>query len=293
MSYTPDATNASQPTGNVQLSTAAAEFRAIKQRIIDVVTAQDARDDLQDTAISTAQSTANTGVANAATAQGTANTALANAATAQGTANTGVSDAAAAQATADTALANSATAQGTADRAVAGLVGQTLTGTGNFTVPAGISQLRVTLRGGSTASKSLGDFNGDVGGGANFAFYAVARDATEVSKTVAVTAGDIIAYSAGAGQQLEWVQPTLASYKAVRESASAGNTTFGSITAARATSFYTPDSTDLVAIESATFVSSHAYDGKMPQVVAGSTGNTAPDMNTYTAGEAGYILVNW
>ena len=53
-----------------------------------------------------------------ATAQSTADTALANAATAQTTADTAVTNAAAAQTTADTALANAATAQTTADTAV-------------------------------------------------------------------------------------------------------------------------------------------------------------------------------
>ena len=53
-----------------------------------------------------------------ATAQTTADTALANAATAQTTADTAVTNAAAAQTTADTALANAATAQTTADTAV-------------------------------------------------------------------------------------------------------------------------------------------------------------------------------
>jgi len=66
----------------------------------------------------TAQTTADTAVTNAAAAQTTADTALANAATAQTTADTAVTNAAAAQTTADTALANAATAQTTADTAV-------------------------------------------------------------------------------------------------------------------------------------------------------------------------------
>ena len=56
-----------------------------------------------DTAANAAQTTANTGVANAAAAQTTANTGVANAAAAQTTANTGVTNAAAAQGTANTA----------------------------------------------------------------------------------------------------------------------------------------------------------------------------------------------
>ncbi len=56
---------------------------------------------VQDGTIATAQSTANTGVTNAATAQSTANTGVTNAATAQSTANTGVTNAATAQSTAN------------------------------------------------------------------------------------------------------------------------------------------------------------------------------------------------
>jgi len=61
--------------------------------------------------VATAQTTADTALANAATAQTTADTALANAATAQTTADTAVTNAAAAQTTADTALTDAATAQ--------------------------------------------------------------------------------------------------------------------------------------------------------------------------------------
>jgi len=68
--------------------------------------------------VATAQTTADTALANAATAQTTADTAVTNAATAQTTADTAVTNAAAAQTTADTALANAATAQTTADTAV-------------------------------------------------------------------------------------------------------------------------------------------------------------------------------
>ena len=69
-------------------------------------------------AIELAQSTATTGVNNAATAQGTANTALANAATAEANAQTGITNAATAQGTANTGVTNAATAQGTANTAL-------------------------------------------------------------------------------------------------------------------------------------------------------------------------------
>ena len=72
------------------------------------------------TNVATAQTTANTALANAATAQTTADTALVNAAAAQTTADTALTNAAAAQGTANTALTNAATAQVTADTALAG-----------------------------------------------------------------------------------------------------------------------------------------------------------------------------
>jgi hypothetical protein len=75
-------------------------------------------------AATTAQITANTGVANAATAQTQANLGVTNAATAQAAANAaqtqanlGVTNAAAAQTTANTAVTNAATAQSTANSA--------------------------------------------------------------------------------------------------------------------------------------------------------------------------------
>lgn len=73
----------------------------------------------QDGAISTAQSTANTALSNAAAAQSSANTALSNAAAAQSSANTAITNAAAAQSSANTALSNAATAQSTANTALA------------------------------------------------------------------------------------------------------------------------------------------------------------------------------
>jgi len=68
--------------------------------------------------VSAAQSTADTGVANAATAQARANVGVANAATAQARADVGVSNAATAQARANVGVANAATAQARADLGV-------------------------------------------------------------------------------------------------------------------------------------------------------------------------------
>ena len=67
--------------------------------------------------VATAQTTADTALANAATAQTTADTAVTNAAAAQTTADTALANAATAQTTADTAVTNAAAAQTTADTA--------------------------------------------------------------------------------------------------------------------------------------------------------------------------------
>lgn len=87
-------------------------------------------------AVATAQTTADTALANAATAQATADTALANAATAQTTADTALANAATAQTTADTALANAATAQTTADTALANAATAQTTANGAATAAA-------------------------------------------------------------------------------------------------------------------------------------------------------------
>lgn len=230
MPYTPDATNASQPTGNVQLSTAAAEFRAIKQRIIDIVTAQDFRDDTQDIAIGAAQSTANTAVSNAAAAQGTANTALANAATAQGTANTGVSNAAAAQGTADAAAASAATAQSAAQAALFTRF-TNLTGLGNWTVPAGVTTINVIVRGASTAQGIFRAFSA----GTNFNFISQAQAGEVKVITMSVTPGDSIPYGTGLGQQLV----TLGSPTTIRENIPASDSFFfNTVARAGITRFY-------------------------------------------------------
>ena len=68
--------------------------------------------------INNAQSTADTGVANAATAQQTANTARQEASAAQSTANTARQEAATAQSTANDAINNASAAQGTANDAI-------------------------------------------------------------------------------------------------------------------------------------------------------------------------------
>jgi len=86
MAYTPDAEDTAQPTGNQALSTAALEFRTLKtyikatktaqasatalvaSNLATALSAQDTRDDGQDSAITAAAALGTTGIANAAAA---------------------------------------------------------------------------------------------------------------------------------------------------------------------------------------------------------------------------------
>ena len=187
MAYTPNAEDTAQPTGNQALSTAALEFRTLKQYIQTTKTAQavtnaaqttatsrvasnlaaalvaqgtrdvtqDTRDDAQDTAISTAQSTANAAAAIAVSAQAAAVAAAANAALSVVKVKSIVS---------------------------------LISGSGNITVPTGATACLAIGKGGDMQGRDSSDF---VTG------YNCATAATKAN-IVTVTAGDSIAFSIGA-----------------------------------------------------------------------------------------------
>lgn len=247
MSYTPDVTNTSQPTGNVQLSTAAAEFRAIKQRIIDVVTAQDARDDAQDTATALVASN----LATALSAQNsrddaqdslisavqlTADAALANAAAAQGTADAGVAFAVTAQITANAGLATRFAA---------------LLGAGGWTVPEGVTSLLVILEGGSTAQ---GFFRSHANG-VNFNFISQSQAGQVKFVAMAVTPGDVIPYGTGVGQTLE----ASGSPATISETVTASDTFFGNSYARAGITRYYYDSGTYVQLDATSLISGYVW----------------------------------
>jgi hypothetical protein len=124
-----DAVNGAQLfTTNSNVSTAQT---TADSAVNDAAAAQSTADSALTNA-ATAQMTADTALANAATAQTTADSAFANAATAQTTADTAVADAATAQTSANSALANAATAQSTADTALTqSAAAQAVAGTAN------------------------------------------------------------------------------------------------------------------------------------------------------------------
>lgn len=192
MPFIADPTNVATPADSDQARNAAAEMRAIKQRITTENAAQDA-------AIGTAQTTANTAVANAAAAQSTANTAVANAATAQGTANTALTNAATAQSTANDALATAS---------ALGFSSVQLTGSGLWNVPVGVTEVIAFMQGGGTASYSAT-------GTKYFPYASVYVRCVPLVGDVkvlrlSVTGGSQLAYAVGVGQILASTAPSYA-----------------------------------------------------------------------------------
>lgn len=180
MAYTPDATDTAQPTGNQALSTAALEFRTLKQYIQTTKTAQDVRDDAQEAATALVASN----LAAALVAQDTRDDAQDTAiSTAQSTATAAGVAAAAAQADATTAIANAALSV----VKVKSIMSIT-NGSGSVTVPTGATSCLVIGKGGDMQGRDSTDFV--IG-------YNCATAATKAN-IIAVTAGDSIAYSIGA-----------------------------------------------------------------------------------------------
>ena len=180
MAYTPDAEDTAQPTGNQALSTAALEFRTLKQYIQTTKTAQDARDDAQETATALLAAALVTQDTRDDAQDVSISTAQSTAATAQSTANTGVANAATAQADATTALANAALSV----VKVKSIVSIT-SGSGSVTVPTGATSCLVIGKGGDRQGRNSNDFS--VG-------YSSTSSATK-AQVLSVSAGASLAYS--------------------------------------------------------------------------------------------------
>lgn len=183
MAYTPNPEDVDAPASSVALSTAAAEFRALKQYIKTTKTAQAA-------ATVAAQSDADA---------------------AQSTADGAVSDAAAAQSTANTALANAATAQGTADAAAAAVAALQIkkfqyiyNGGGGYswTVPAGVTTALFILQSGSTGRGSGGQKY--VGGGYLSHYELINPDLHDVRivRLSDLVAGQVVSLVIGRGESI-------------------------------------------------------------------------------------------
>lgn len=254
MPYTPDAENVDQPTGNQALSTAALEFRTLKQYVQTTKTAQsaatalvasnlaaalvtqDSRDDAQDAAITAAAALGTTGIADAAAAL--------------------------------------LVAQGRLHKVV-------LTGSGNWTVPADVTSLAVALQGGSTAHGHLNSFSS----GANFNYLSQEQAGQQKVVNLAVTPGDVIAYSCGTGQQVAM------SGTNITFPVQATATTFGSVTARTGKTYYYFDSgSGTIRTETDTtlaFSTSTRCDGGMATIITGGNVTTS----AMTDGAAGSITV--
>lgn len=257
MAYTPDAEDTAQPTGNQALSTAALEFRTLKQYIKATKTAQDVRDDAQEAA--TALVAAN--LAAALVTQDTRDDAQ----------DTAISTA---QSTADTALATATTALATRVT--------TLSGSGNYTVPAGVTQIVVVMQGGSTGKGRAQATSGH----GQFAFYMDSVAGEVVAKKVNVTPGQVIAYSVGVGGFVDVVGH--GGLALLEEIISASSSTFGSLEAKINCPRYGYSAGGYDTEANTTFVSHQArYDRRFTTINLGYV--TGTSANSLDAGEAGSI----
>ena len=266
MAYTPNAEDTAQPTGNQALSTAALEFRTLKQYIQTTKTAQaaatalvqtnlnaavatqDTRDDGQDSAITAAAALGTTGIANAATAL--------------------------------------AVAQGKLTKVV-------LTGSGNWTVPAGVTSVLVIVQGGGSCEA---EYSANNWGGHNWSFYSEATAGELVSRVVAVTAGEVLTYVCGVGQQIHRDPSTGTAYTLcymknfIAAESSYFYSSFDTVRARAAISRYAVNVGSTVSREDSSFGFSGHYTGKLPdtQIANAAYG---PNTITQTEGVAGTITL--
>ena len=185
MTYIVNATDPSRPLDTDPRKQGAEELRALKLRVNQLQSALEGAD------------TANAGAASAAA--GAASAALAAANAAQGSAN-------AAQGTADAAVSAASAAQGTADSALSSVsniafnnVSQ-LTGSGDWVVPSGVTQVLALIYSGGTASGSKGFYvhYTDFGYG-QYTIDLAQQVVGHYARLIAVTPAQVISYECGAG----------------------------------------------------------------------------------------------
>lgn len=263
MAYTPDAEDTAQPTGNQALSTAALEFRTLKQYIQTTKTAQatatalvqtnlntavstqDTRDDGQDSAITAAAALGTTGIANAAAAL--------------------------------------AVAQGKLTKAV-------LTGVGSWTVPTGVTSVLVIAQAGGSAQAEI---SADSWGGHSWSFFSEATAGEVVIKLLSVTPGDVITYTCGAGQDLIRDPATGSSFTPcyIKTLTAAGQTNFGSsILAKAAVTRYAVNTGGYVTQDNSNYGYSGHYSGKLVDTQIEAAVYT-PNVSNIVAGTAGTITL--
>lgn len=265
MTYTADATDPTKPLDSDPARKAALELRTIKAKIVEMLGTIGTNATTADTATALVQTNLNT----EAVTRANADTALGNSITTL-TDNT------------NTAIAN---LKANEIRAARGYI---LTGSGNFTVPTGVTSLQVTITSGATAGGVVSAMSG---GALRAQFYAKRKAGQSYTYDVTVTSGQVIAYSCGAGQVLS-IHGTGVN-RTIEQDIAPGFTSFGGV------SVNPPES--LVAYWT-------AY-GTIPTNVPYAINNNAMnvqefspcpfgsdlavDSNTLSNGNPGSILVRW
>lgn len=176
MAYTVSADEPSRPLDTDPRKQGAEELRALKARLIQTRTALEGEDSTNASAAAAALAAANT-------AQGSANTAASAAAAAQSTANTAL------------ALAQAITFKNCIE----------LTGSGNWTVPDGVTQVLAIISSGGTASGSKEFFAKLTSGDPIHVYhdyYTIDLTSQRIGhniKRIGVTPAQVIPYECGAG----------------------------------------------------------------------------------------------
>lgn len=266
MAYTPNAEDTAQPTGNQALSTAALEFRTLKTYIQAIKTAQAARDTAQDVATALVASN------------------LAGALVTQDTRDDN-QDIAIAAAT-NIGITASVLAGTKVNKAV-------LTGSGNWTVPAGVTRILAIVQGGGSCEAA---YSANNWGGHNWSFYSEATAGELVVASVAVTAGDSIAYVCGVGQEVHRDPSTGLSFTPcyMKSFIDAGDSYFYSpfetVRARAAISRFAVNVGSAVSRDGSNFGFSGHYTGKLPDTQIAPAVYT-PNTITQIAGKAGSITL--
>ena len=266
MAYTPNAEDTAQPTGNQALSTAAPEFRTLKQYIQTTKTAQAVRDAAPDVATALVQ----TNLTAAVVAQDTRDD------------NQDIAIAAAT----NIGITASVLAGTKVNKAV-------LTGSGNWTVPAGVTRILAIVQGGGSCEA---EYSANTWGGHNWSFYSEPTAGELVVASVAVTAGDVLTYFCGVGQEVHRDPTTGSAFTPcyMKSFIDAGDSYFYSpfetVRARAAISRYAVNLGSAVSKSGSNFGFSGHYTGKLPDTQIAPAVYT-PTITTQIAGKAGTITL--
>lgn len=166
---------------------------------------------------------------------------------------------------------------------------QNFTASGSFTVPAGVTRILVGVRSGSTANGvlSAGSF-----GGENYCFQSKTYQAETSWFWVSVAPADVINYTVGAGQVLDFVSCGSNDW-CVHEATPAGVSTFKTAESIRPTNFYGVATNGYVAPANLVHTrGNNCYEDRRfrgIRLTASFAGNN--EVNTLTAGGVGAITL--